>query len=266
MRAWGEWPPGVRAVVAVAGTCLFMLLVAWATLLGPDQVFTGPGPRPAPLSTRTESCIPLPVETNADGTTTTVLVPDDLDERNYCEPPGANISDYRDLVEQHPPPVWVKVLVTLVLGALLVVFVAGVLWLVVAVARDLLARRGAGERTAVEFPVLDEPVRVAEQMSRDADEQESLLRDGDPRNAIVAAWHRFEVQGQRAGVPRLASETSSEYALRILDLASAEAGPVNRLAQLYREARFSAHPITEEHRSEALSALAGIRRSLEVRS
>ena len=141
MRSWGEWPPGVRAVVAVAATCLFMLLVAWATLLGPDQVFTGPGPRPAPLSTRTESCVPLPVETNADGTTTTVLVPDDLDERNYCDPPGASISDYRDLIEQHPPPVWIKVLVTLVLGSLLILFVAGVLWLVLTLVQQNTKRR-----------------------------------------------------------------------------------------------------------------------------
>ena len=46
MRAFGEWSPGLRAVLAVAATTLFMVLVAWATLLGPDEVFTGPGPRP----------------------------------------------------------------------------------------------------------------------------------------------------------------------------------------------------------------------------
>ena len=51
MRAFGNWPPGLRAVVAVAGSCLLMVLVAWATLLGPDEVFTGPGPRPATATT-----------------------------------------------------------------------------------------------------------------------------------------------------------------------------------------------------------------------
>ena len=74
------------------------------------------------------------------------------------------------------------------------------------------------------------------------------------------------MQGERAGLPRRASETSSEYALRILDLADADTVPVSRLAELYREARFSDHPITEEHRSEALTALAAIRRSLGVRT
>ena len=249
MRALGEWPPGVRAVAAVGATCLFMVLVAWATLIGPDEVFTGPGPRPGSASTSTQSCIPLPVRTNPDGSTT-LAVPDDINERDYCEPPPASIDDYRDLVEDHPPPLGVAVLV----------------WLVVVAVRQMLASRGEADRPDIGFSVLDEPGRVVEQVVGDADEQEALLRDGDARNAIVATWHRFEVQGERAGVPRHASETSSEYALRILDLADADTVPVSRLAELYREARFSDHPITEEHRSEALTALAAIRRSLGVRA
>ena len=136
-----------------------------------------------------------------------------------------------------------------------------------AVLREVRARRlREEERTAVGFTVLDEPVRVARQVAADAGEQETLLREGDPRNAIVAAWHHFEVQGERAGVARRASETSSEYGLRILDLAAADNGSVNRLAELYREARFSDHPVTEEHRARALAALADIRRSLGARA
>lgn len=265
MRALGDWPPGVRAVAAVAATCLFMVLVAWATLLGPDEVFTGPGPRPGPATTPTNTCIPLPVRTLADGTTE-VVIPEDFVDRDYCDPPAAGSDEYRDIVEQNPPPLWLKVLVWLFLGAVLVAAAAFVAWVVVLAARDVLARRGEGVRTEIEFTTLDEPVRVAEQVARDAEAQDALLRDGDPRNAIVGAWHRFEVQGERAGVPRRASETSSEYAIRILDLAEADTGPVNRLAELYREARFSDHPITEEHRSEALAALAAIRRSLAVRT
>ena len=265
MRALGEWPPGVRAVAAVGATSLFMVLVAWATLIGPDEVFTGPGPRPGSASTSTQSCIPLPVRTNPDGSTT-LAVPDDINERDYCEPPPASIDDYRDLVEDHPPPLWVAVLVWLFLGALILVVALAVLWLVVTAVREMLSRRDDEQRTEIGFAVLDEPQRVAEQVVGDADEQDALLRDGDARNAIVAAWHRFEVQGERAGVPRRPSETSSEYALRMLDLADADTGPVSRLAELYREARFSDHPITEEHRSEALTALAAIRRSLGVRT
>ena len=193
-------------------------------------------------------------------------IPDDIGERDYCDPPPDDLDDFRDLVEQNPPPLWLKVLVWLFLGTLLLVVAAGVTWLVVTAVREMLSRRDDEQRTEIGFAVLDEPQRVAEQVVGDADEQDALLRDGDARNAIVAAWHRFEVQGERAGVPRRPSETSSEYALRMLDLADADTGPVSRLAELYREARFSDHPITEEHRSEALTALAAIRRSLGVRT
>lgn len=264
MRAFGDWPPGLRAVVAVAGTCLLMVLVAWATLLGPDQVFTGPGPRPA--TTTTETCIPLPVTTRADGTTA-VEIPDDVAERPYCDPPLQEGDDGGEEIVERPPPLWVKVVVWILLATMAAGVAALLLWLLAAVLREVRARRiSTEEREDVRFTVLDEPMRVSEQVAADAEEQETLLLAGDPRNAIVAAWHRFEVQGERAGVARRASETSSEYVLRILDLADADAGPVHRLAELYREARFSDHPVTEQHRTEALAALAGIRRSLGART
>jgi len=265
MRAFRDVSPAVRAVVTVAVTSLFMVLVAWATLIGPDEVFTGPGPRPAQDLTTPTSCIPLPEETAADGTVT-YGVPDDINERDYCDPPGASIGDYRDLVQDHPAPWWVKALIYVFLFGLLALVAGGVLGLLVAVVRAVVSRRPSEERGDLALTELDEPDRVAAAVVADAAEQDALLRDGDARNAIVATWHRFEVQGERAGVPRHASETSSEYALRFLDLAEADTGPVRRLAELYREARFSEHEITEQHRSEAVDALAAIRRSLGVRA
>ncbi|MCY4725476.1 DUF4129 domain-containing protein [Nocardioides sp. STR2] len=262
MRAFGDWSPGLRAVVAVSATSVFMVLVAWATLLGPDEVFTGPGPVQASTTT-TDTCIPLPETTAADGSTT-VVIPDDFDERAYCEPsPG--FGDEAGDVTESAPPQWVGVLTGLILLAAAVGGLVVLAWIVAAVLRELRARRvREGERADVAFTVLDEPVRVAREVAADATEQELLLREGDPRNAIVAAWHRFEVQGERAGVTRRASETSSEYGLRVLDLARADGGSVTRLAELYREARFSDHPVTEEHRARALAALADIRHSLGV--
>ena len=265
MRAFGEWPPGLRAVLVVAATCLFMVLVAWATLLGPDEVFTGQGPVEA-TTTTDEPCIPLPVTTAEDGSTT-VEFPDDFTERNYCETPPGSGGDGPGGAVEKAPPLWVGVLTGLLLGAAAAGGLAVLAWLAALVLREVRARRlREDEREAVGFTVLDEPFRVAQQVTADADDQEALLREGDPRNAIVAAWHRFEVQGERAGVARRASETSSEYGLRILDLAEADNGSVNRLAELYREARFSDHPVTEEHRERALAALSDIQRSLGART
>ncbi len=61
----GGSSPAVRAVVVAAATSLFMVLVAWATLIGPDEVFTGPGPTPA---TRTTTDRDLPPAARLDRT------------------------------------------------------------------------------------------------------------------------------------------------------------------------------------------------------
>jgi hypothetical protein len=96
-------------------------------------------------------------------------------------------------------------------------------------------------------------VRTA--MADDAEEQLRLLLDGEPRNAIVACWHRFEMQALESGLPRHPWETSSEFALRMLDRADVDSAAVNRLLELYREARFSEHDLVESHRTAAAGAL-----------
>lgn len=264
MRAWGRLSPGLRAVVVVAATSVLMVLVAWATLIGPDEVFTGPGPAPATLTTPTETCLPLPPSTGPDATTE---APDNPRDLPYCPPPDTSRQDATDIVERADPPLWLRLVVWTVEIALLVAVLVLVGLGVRALARAVRRRARGGEgRQDVDFVELGEPERVAEQMAADAAEQDALLREGEPRNAIVEAWHRFEVQGERAGVGRHPAETSSEYAVRILDLVEADSGAVHRLAVLYREARFSEHEITEDHRATAIEALAAIRRRVGTRT
>jgi hypothetical protein len=264
MRAWGRLSPGLRAVVVVAATSLLMVLVAWASLIGPDEVFTGPGPTPASLTTPVETCIPLPPSTGRGATTE---APDNPRNLPWCPPPDTSRRDATDIAERADPPLWLRVVVwtleVVLLVAVLVLAGLGVRALARAVRRRVGAR---DERRVADFVELGEPERVAEQMAADAAEQDALLREGEPRNAIVAAWHRFEVQGERAGVGRRPAETTSEYAVRILDLVEADSGAVHRLAVLYREARFSEHQITEDHRATALEALAAIRRGAGMRA
>ncbi len=64
------------------------------------------------------------------------------------------------------------------------------------------------------------------------------------------------------GVERRSWQTTAEFVLGALDLVAADRGAVGRLADLYREARFSDHPMTDEHRRAALEALDTIHRSL----
>ncbi len=116
----------------------------------------------------------------------------------------------------------------------------------------------------VDFEVLEDPAPLVAEMRRDADDQFELLLGGEPRNAIVACWDRFEEQAERVGLARRPWETSSEFTIRLLDAVSADGSAVTRLALLYREARFSEHEITEQERSSAVDALRVIHASIGI--
>lgn len=132
--------------------------------------------------------------------------------------------------------------------------------------------RNRGRRPPDDDPEPDGPTALlaqatsaAEAILSDVEDQRELLETGTPRNAIVACWHRFEIQAADAGVPRRRSETSSEFTLRLLDLVDADLDAVAVLARLYREARFSDHDLGEPARDEARTALDALHRGLSSR-
>ena len=112
---------------------------------------------------------------------------------------------------------------------------------------------------AVDFEVLDE---VAAAITADAEAQQSALRRGTPRNAIVECWLRLEAAVVAAGVPRNPADTSTDLMLRVLATRQIEPTAIANLAALYREARFSDHPMTEDSRREAIDALAAVHAGL----
>jgi Domain of unknown function (DUF4129) len=159
-----------------------------------------------------------------------------------------------------PGAAWLGTVLRYALFAWLLLLVyRGVRWLL----EDLAARRyREPPREVVDFDVLDDPTPLVEEMQRDATAQFELLLGGKPRNAIVAAWDRFEEQAERVGSARKPWETSSEFTLRLLEVVSAAPAAVSRLAALYREARFSEHEITESKRQAAVEALHDIHASI----
>ncbi len=230
----------VVAVAAVAATVLLVsLLVTWAASIGPDAVLTGAGP-----ATHRMSASPTDTATPS-GTPT--------DARSQRDP--------RDRPQGHHP------VANALLGVLAVLVIAALLGLLVLVLRRLweawtLRRRPPPEPERADFDALETPRRLATEMVRDADRQRELLEQGDPRNAIVAAWHRFEEQAAEAGVRRRPWETSAEFTLRVLELVDADSTQVARLAALFREARFSEHALGEPARAEALAALDAVHAGL----
>ena len=231
---------GTSAVVAVLGAAaLLLVLVTWAASIGPDRVVSGGHVDPVHPTSPTAT------------TTAAPPAPDPQQEARR---------------RQHgDPPDWVGAIAFVLEGLTLCV----ALFLVLRLIRKLRqwwsarVRRRRQVVEQVEFEVLGSARQVTEAMAEDADGQRTLLEvEGEPRNAIVECWHRFEGQAVRAGIEPRSWQTTAEFVLGVLDLVAADRGAVTELADLYREARFSGHPMTEEHRRRALEALDAIHRSL----
>jgi hypothetical protein len=230
---------GTSAVVAVLGAAaLLLVLVTWASSIGPDRVVSGGHverirPDEPSVTPTSEAPVPDPVERARQ------------EERG--EPPG-----------------WLVALGYAVRAATVAVLawlaLRGVGWLRRRWRERSRRPRGAPEE--VEFEVLGTPEQVAELLEEGAAEQRALLLEGEPRNAVVACWHRFEVVAGRAGVARQPWQTTGEFVLEVLELVGADRGAVARLADLYREARFSDHLVGEDDRRAAVAALDAVHDSL----
>ena len=230
------------AVGAVAGVVLVVsLLVTWAASMGPDRVLAGDGPARHPLTPSESSASP------------------------------SQTGGFKSLREIAPPPREAHPVRDAIFTAFawicIALLVAGLAWLLVRLGRHAWERWQQRRRPPpvddeVDFDPLTAPRRVADEIARDATTQRHVLEQGSTRNAIVACWSRFEEQAAEAGVRRRPWETSAEFTLRVLDLVEAEGSAVTQLAELFREARFSEHPLGEPHRAEALAALDAIHAGL----
>ena len=233
---------GTSAVAAVLGAAgLLLVLVTWAASIGPDRVITeGSVERVEPSAPSSTSPTPEGADRGRD----------DLDRTTSHDTPG-----------------WLGTIAFFlqVLTIGVVLFLVGRL---LERLRQLWLARTRRRREPIEdvaFEVLGSAGRVGEVIEDGAAEQRAELAEvGEPRNAIVACWHRFEEQAVRAGAVRRPWQTTAEFVLEVLDLIGADRGAVAALADLYREARFSDHPMTEQHRADALAALDTIHDSLRL--
>ena len=88
------------------------------------------------------------------------------------------------------------------------------------------------------------------------------LDQGGPGDGVVACWVQLERAAADAGTHRAAPDTSSELVGHVIDRHPVSSGPLLRLADLYREARYSRHPLPESARTEARAALEQLRAEL----
>lgn len=93
-------------------------------------------------------------------------------------------------------------------------------------------------------------------------EGERQLERGTPANAVIAAWVALEDACRAAGVRDDDSRTAAELVTAVLRSHRVDRAPLDTLAALYREARFSSHPIGEDKRSTARESLVHVQADL----
>jgi hypothetical protein len=104
-------------------------------------------------------------------------------------------------------------------------------------------------------------VTVAEVLEETLDD---LVREPDPRKAVIAAYGRMERTLAARGLPRDEHEAPGEYLERILDAVGASGHSVRRLTKLFERARFSEHDIDQAMKDDAIESLTGLRAELLV--
>jgi len=152
-------------------------------------------------------------------------------------------------------------------GSWLPLLLAGAVLLVVAAAgRAAAARREAARRSDEADVDDDQAVRLETAV---AAAQEQLAAHADARAAIVAAYAAMAAS-LSAGLARVAapgaaarpSDTPTELLTRAVRSGLVSPGPATTLTDLFREARFSRHPMGPGERRAAEGALALVRAEL----
>jgi Domain of unknown function (DUF4129) len=156
---------------------------------------------------------------------------------------------------EHAGSSWVSVPLLLAVVAIMILIVV-VLWISV-------PRPGRwARRRRVPAPAQPTAQQAAEDLARrlahavDAGFDE--LATGPVDDAIIACWLSLRDAAVAAGVEQRQSDTPEEFVSRVLESAQVRPAPLRELAQLYREARFSAHPMTETDRAAARAALQAV--------
>jgi hypothetical protein len=149
------------------------------------------------------------------------------------------------------------------LGAACVLVVLGVagflVWLVL---RDRVGRREVEILEEPEVPPTPEETEQTVRAAVDAGLADLDDADTDPRRAVIACWVRLEAAAAAAGTERAPGDTSTELVARLLTRHDVSAPVLAALAEVYREARFASHPVDEQTRHQARTALRQLRDEL----
>lgn len=106
------------------------------------------------------------------------------------------------------------------------------------------------------------PRAVTRELSAAVEQALIVVEDGPAREAVVACWLLLQRAAAAAGSPARASETARDYAARLAGEQLISEAALTDLAELYREARFSAHEVGPDLRARARRRLAVLQTEL----
>ncbi|GAA2059413.1 hypothetical protein GCM10009839_82200 [Catenulispora yoronensis] len=171
------------------------------------------------------------------------------------------------LDQHHVPPHKDSRWQDLIAQAVVLLIVAAVLALVGYFLFQLLRRlrMPQGPLLVMEFDELDEAAleQLAEAVAAGS---RALAYQGDAREAVIACYAAMEDALSAEGNGRREADTPEDFLARITGRHLIPDGPARLLTDLFREARFSRHPIDEGKREQARTALTAIADHLRVRA
>jgi len=218
----------------VALTAVSLVVAAWITTSSPTPVFTSPS---QPENTQPTS-----------GATSKQQTPPR--DRN------TNGSESGDLP------------LSIVITMYVLMAILAVALLVVIVSRANERRRRRRTTTDVGEPIdVDELAdgELSASLAATAAARLAAMAAGSPRNAIVRCWVELEDAVIEAGLERNPALTATEFTGEVLGRLAVDRGAITVLSDLYREARFSEHELTEQHRARATAALHALQDQLPSR-
>ncbi|MEO7587103.1 MAG: DUF4129 domain-containing protein, partial [Arachnia sp.] len=152
--------------------------------------------------------------------------------------------------EQKPftVPEWVgDVLRTVAVVAVLALIAWFALRLAGVMVRTQRRQAAAPDGNQVEIPEIDD-----EELAGTVADAVASLRQGIPVDgAVIECWRRLERVASDSGIVRRPAQTSQEFTVAVLGHAVVDAAALDDLAELYRQALFSTHHLTDAHRDRA---------------
>jgi hypothetical protein len=223
-----------RCVWIVVATTLTSLLFATVATSGGVGLWGAPQWDPAPRDSA-----PLEIDTP-------------FESGQLLTPPDDPLNEPSEL------PGWLEAVLQVII--VVIVFIAVVAMVVVGWRNRPRVRWRRASMGEGDFDVLPD---IAAAVVEHAAAQRAALLSGAPRNAIVQCWMQLEADVAAAGLTRDPADTSLEFTERVLARYTVDSEAISELAALYREARFSDHPLQESHRRAALDALDRLHQTLD---